>query len=169
MEFAERLARSERASVLAPAGCGKTDLIVRAVGATPAGRALVLTHTHAGVKALRDRLARRGVRRDRVQVDTIAGWCLRMAAAYPTRAGLLTTEPTRDEWESIYDGAAVLLGIRAIRRVVQASFSNVFVDEYQDCNERQHRVILALADLLPCRVLGDPLQGIFTFAGGTLS
>jgi hypothetical protein len=29
----------------------------------------------------------------------------------------------------------------------------------------QHDLVLALADILPCRVLGDPLQGIFSFAG----
>lgn len=169
MTKGELLARAERASVVAPAGCGKTELIVRAVEATPSGRALVLTHTHAGVRALRERLARRGVRRDCARVDTIAGWCLRMAAAYPARSGLVTPEPTRGEWNAVYDGAAALLEIRAIRRVVQASYSSVFVDEYQDCNDRQHRVILALAALLPCRILGDPLQGIFAFAGRTLS
>jgi hypothetical protein len=169
MRRAEQLARAERGSVVAPAGCGKTELIVRAVEATASGRALVLTHTHAGVRALRERLARRGVRRDRAQVDTIAGWCLRFATAYPIRSGLVTPEPTRGEWDAVYDGAASLLEVRAIRRVVQASYSSVFVDEYQDCNDRQHRVILALATLLPCRVLGDPLQGIFAFAGRTLS
>ena len=89
MTKGELLARAERASVVAPAGCGKTELIVRAVEATPSGRALVLTHTHAGVRALRERLARRGVRRDCARVDTIAGWCLRMAAAYPARSAAL--------------------------------------------------------------------------------
>lgn len=169
MRRAELLARADRSSVVAPAGCGKTELIVRAVEATASGRALVLTHTHAGVRALRERLARRGVRRERAQVDTIAGWCLRMATAYPNGSGLVTPEPVRGQWDAVYDGAAALLGIRAIRRVVQASYSSIFVDEYQDCNDRQHQVIIALANLLPCRVLGDPLQGIFAFAGRTLS
>jgi DNA helicase-2/ATP-dependent DNA helicase PcrA len=165
------LARAERGSVVAPAGCGKTELIARAVGAHVKGRALVLTHTHAGVKALRDRLRRLRVDRDRVHVETIAGWCLRYARAYPSGAGLVSPEPTTGtEWNGVYSGTLELVnGAGAIRSVIAASYSCVFVDEYQDCTELQHRLVSAVADIIPCRVLGDPLQGIFGFAGGTLS
>jgi DNA helicase-2/ATP-dependent DNA helicase PcrA len=45
--------------------------------------------------------------------------------------------------------------------VLQASYSGVFVDEYQDCSGNQHAMIVALAELLPCRVVGDPLQAIY--------
>jgi DNA helicase-2/ATP-dependent DNA helicase PcrA len=37
----------------------------------------------------------------------------------------------------------------------------VFVDEYQDCSKGQHAMVEALAKILPCRVLGDPLQSVF--------
>jgi hypothetical protein len=37
------------------------------------------------------------------------------------------------------------------------------VDEYQDCSSAQHELVLKLARDLPCRLLGDPLQGIFDF------
>jgi DNA helicase-2/ATP-dependent DNA helicase PcrA len=37
------------------------------------------------------------------------------------------------------------------------------VDEYQDCSVAQHELVLKLARDLPCRLLGDPLQGIFDF------
>ena len=46
---------------------------------------------------------------------------------------------------------------------VRESYGGGFVDEYQDCTLRQHSLSLALAQLLPLRVLGDPLQGIFGF------
>ena len=39
----------------------------------------------------------------------------------------------------------------------------MYVDEYQDCSIPQHNLILKLAEVLPCRILGDPLQGIFDF------
>ena len=39
-----------------------------------------------------------------------------------------------------------------------------YVDEYQDCSNIQHVLISSLADILPCRILGDPLQAIFDFA-----
>ena len=48
---------------------------------------------------------------------------------------------------------------------VRASYGGGFVDEYQDCTTIQHQVSLALGELMPLRVLGDPLQGIFGFAG----
>ena len=37
------------------------------------------------------------------------------------------------------------------------------VDEYQDCTLAQHAVVLLLAEIVPCRILGDPLQAIFSF------
>ena len=51
----------------------------------------------------------------------------------------------------------------SIARVPALSYSGVLVDEYQDCTKEQHEVVVALAEILPTRVLGDPLQGIFDF------
>lgn len=154
-------------SVIAPAGCGKTELIARAVRAMPCGRALVLTHTHAGVRALRDRLKRFEITRERAHVETLAGWCLRYSSAYPGRSQV--AGEFADNWNAVYAGAQLLLDIPALRTVVQASYTAVFVDEYQDCTRTQHAVILALSRIVPTWVLGDPLQGIFGFAGGNLS
>jgi len=47
--------------------------------------------------------------------------------------------------------------------VFTRSYGGVFVDEYQDCTASQHKLLLRLAQLRPCRVVGDPLQGIFGF------
>jgi hypothetical protein len=110
------------------------------------------------------------VDRARVTVETIAGWCLRYARAYPTRAGLSAPEPTGAEWNDVYRGMHDLVtGTLAIRRVIGATYGCLFVDEYQDCTQMQHQLLSAIADIIPCRVLGDPLQGIFGFAGGNLS
>ena len=157
-----------RGSVVAPAGCGKTELIARAVRAPDGAGSLILTHTHAGVKAIRDRMTRLGVDRRRARVETIAGWCLRYGLAYPETARLASVEPNKQEWDSVYDGAVRLLQTRAVQRVIRASYRRVLVDEYQDCTSRQHEVVLALAECVPTCVLGDPLQGIFSFAGGCL-
>lgn len=164
------LVNADRGSVVAPAGCGKTELIVRAVKSMTRGRALVLTHTHAGVKALRDRLKRLDLGSAHAQVETIAGFCLRYANAYPKASDFDTPEPVGSEWENVYEAAQKLFSdVHAIRRVIQSSYSGVFVDEYQDCTMVQHQLVTTLADIMPCRVLGDPLQGIFGFAGGNLS
>lgn len=163
------LLASDRCSVVAPAGCGKTELIVRAVQAYEGqGRFLVLTHTHAGVRALRSRFARRGISRDKFTIETIAGWCLSYARAYPITSALVNPLPVGNEWDDIVGGVINLLTLPAIQKVLLESYVGVFVDEYQDCTSAQHRLICALADILPCRILGDPLQGIFAFAGGSL-
>ena len=127
------------------------------------GRQLVLTHTHAGVKALRDRLRRFNVPESRFRVDTIAGWCLRYTVSFPLVSGISAKTPTAAQWAAVYPAAENVLQSSAVREVVQSSYAGVFVDEYQDCTLPQHAVIVRLADVIPCRVLGDPLQGIFGF------
>ena len=161
---AAELARNPRGAMIAPAGYGKTHVIATAVAKYGGGRELILTHTHAGVDALRGRLARMGVPAKAYHLDTIAGWALRLAAAFPGTSRLPTTEPrTNEEYFGVYVAAARLLGLRPIREIIRASYSGTFIDEYQDCTVAQHGLALALLDVLPCRIVGDPLQGIFDF------
>lgn len=171
MTTPQQLLESERASVVAPAGCGKTQLIVSTIAAAPSDdRHLVLTHTNAGVGALRARLRRQRVAPTRWQVDTIAGFCLRYGAAYPTVSGLGdAVNPSGAGWNAVYPAAERLLATDIGQGVVAASYSAVFVDEYQDCSPEQHSIVRALASILPVRVLGDPLQSIFAFRGAPVS
>lgn len=152
-------------SIVAAAGCGKTEQIVRATQIA-AGRRLILTHTHAGIDVLRARLKKHKVPNDKFRLDTIAGWCLRYGASFPKRSGLKSVEPrTNDEWNAVYDAAARLIGGGAVKGVLESSYSGVFVDEYQDCSVLQHQVVKALSGTIPVCVFGDPLQAIFDFKG----
>ena len=153
-----------RGYVLAPAGFGKTHLIAQAVSRAT-DRRLVLTHTYAGVNALRRKMRELGVRGGSVRVDTIASWVLRLCLAYPARSGWTIQRPSGEEWTGLYGACSGLLDSGFIRRIVQASYVGLYVDEYQDCSTAQHEVVLKLARDLPCCVLGDPLQGIFDFDG----
>ena len=162
------LSTAERACVEAPAGFGKTEELVRAVARTAAGRQLILTHTHAGVHALRKRLKRHGVLEHVFEIDTIAGWCLDLATSYRGMTGLNIDPPDAYQWGRIYDAALKVLSQPFMRKVIQSTYTGIYVDEYQDCTISQHKVLLLLAELLPCRVLGDPLQGIFDFGGDPL-
>ncbi|MBD3337669.1 MAG: AAA family ATPase [Candidatus Lokiarchaeota archaeon] len=157
------LLSSKRASVIAPAGCGKTELIARTVNKDTEHRSLVLTHTYAGVDALRKRFKKLGTKTSTYTVDTIAGWSLRLVISFPGTSNIKTSRPRNDQWDSVYIAAAQLLYISAIKSVIQASYDAVYVDEYQDCSPKQHDIVLKLADILPTRILGDPLQGIFDF------
>lgn len=158
----EALAKASSGFVESPAGCGKTEAIVRAVGEHCEDTQLVLTHTHAGVDALRRRFQKLEVPASRYHVDTIAGWAWGWVRKYPENAGY--EGPTEiPEWNDVYPAMSRLLQKSFASRGVLNSYAGVMVDEYQDCTVSMHELIVGLKELLPCRVLGDDLQGIFGF------
>lgn len=168
MPSAQEIFELGNVAVVAPAGHGKTEVIanVAALGR----RALVLTHTHAGVHAIRSRMRRLGVPQHAVAVDTIAGWCMRYTHAFPGIARPCDGMPrTNAEWEQLYRGTILALGVSAVRDVIASSYDRVLIDEYQDCNSGQHQLAIALSQIVPTVIFGDPMQGIFEFAGATLS
>lgn len=161
--IAEQLAKSERSVLIAPAGCGKTYAIAEAVKHEPDGRQLILTHTHAGVHALRERMRKNGVPNRKYDIDTIAGWALKFAASYPMTSKISNPEPMNSDWKNVYESATRLVSDRSYGSLVANSYAGIYVDEYQDCTNTQHALILSLAKWAKCRILGDPLQGIFDF------
>jgi DNA helicase-2/ATP-dependent DNA helicase PcrA len=58
---------------------------------------------------------------------------------------------------------SILLQKDFVKLGILNSYTGAIVDEYQDCTVPMHRLIVQLKALLPCRVLGDDLQGIFGF------
>lgn len=162
-EFAKQFAEHERAVVVAPAGCGKTELIVDAV-ANCSSRQLLLTHTNAGVSSLRKRLKKKKIASSKYHLETISSFAIRLALAYPASSGFSVQQPsTNEEYKAAVVGATQLMGSRVIQFVLQESYGGVFVDEYQDCSVEQHDLVRALVELIPCRLVGDHLQGIFGF------
>ncbi|MGA2587160.1 MAG: AAA family ATPase [Candidatus Aminicenantales bacterium] len=169
-DLAAAFAGSCRGIVVAAAGCGKTELIAQAVAKYANGRQLVLTHTHAGVRALRDRLRRLGADPGTFRVDTIAGFALRYASAFPRISNCQVTRPkTEEDYLQVYDACARALSNRHVRDTVCNTYTGTYIDEYQDCTIRHHAIVKALADFLPCRAVGDPMQGIFDFADDPLA
>lgn len=163
----EILARHEgKGYVIAPAGFGKTHLIADAVMHS-SGRQLILTHTHAGVDALKKKLQKLNVSSDKYNVDTIASYALRLCLAYPRTADWNIEIPnSNDEWQQLCLKCTALVQKKFIKRVLKASYQGIYVDEYQDCMQNQHNMLLAFAETLPLRILGDPLQAIFDEIGG---
>jgi DNA helicase-2/ATP-dependent DNA helicase PcrA len=148
--------------VVAPAGFGKTHLIAASI-CHAERRQLVLTHTYAGVNALRRKMSQLRVPGGACRVDTIASWALRLSLSYPTSSGWTIERPDQEQWAGLYRACAGLLDLAFIRNIIRASYGGLYVDEYQDCSCPQHEIVLKLARDLPCRIVGDPLQGIFDF------
>ncbi len=158
----ETIINAKRAAIVAPAGCGKTETIVKAVAISP-GTQLVLTHTHAGVDSLQNRFKKHQVNHEKYRVDTIAGFVTRYIEAYPVMSGWIEVKGEKNNWNYMYEAMSQLLVNSIIRKVIQRTYQGIYIDEYQDCTLRQHFVCDQLANIIPCRVFGDPLQGIFDF------
>ncbi len=167
------------ASVELPAGTGKTHLLAAVVtdlttlsagDETPKCQVLVLTHTNAGVHAIRKRLDDFGAGKS-VRVSTITSFAFELARAYPELGGLEIPEVPNWENSAFYIEAAThVSGSRHIQRVLAASFTHLLVDEYQDCTESQHKLVLRLTEAISAvGVFGDQLQAIFGFADPLIS
>jgi hypothetical protein len=162
-----------RGAVTAPAGCGKTYLIADALkrhrGTKPI---LVLTHTNAGVAALRGRLDAFGIPVTRYRLATLDGWAMRLVATFPIRSqidpAVLRLGNPGANYPTIRNAATKLLADGHVADIVGASYAQLIVDEYQDCSLRQHAMVTWLAQTLPTCILGDPLQAIFGFGGDNL-
>ncbi len=154
----------ERGLVVAPAGCGKTQLICNAL-ARHKGRKpiLVLTHTNAGVVALRKRLAEAGVSPATYRLMTLDGWALRLATMFPERSGYSAKIPAHLNYPAIRRAVYLLLKEKHISEILRASYERLLVDEYQDCSIFQHAIVFHAAQVLPTCILGDRLQAIFGF------
>lgn len=163
----------DRGSVTAPAGCGKTQLIADTVGQHAGPKPiLILTHTNAGVAALRGRLQRAGISSSAYRIATIDGFAMRLIGKFPMRSGhnpriLEINDPTND-YPAIRHAAWRLLQAGHVNDPLRATYARLLVDEYQDCNLAQHSIVAWAAQVLPTCVLGDPMQAIFGFAGNRL-
>lgn len=164
----------DRGTVTAPAGCGKTHLIAEALTQHGSDKPiLVLTHTNAGVVALRGRLDNAGVPSKAYRLSTIDGWAMRLISTFPSRSGhdldLLKLASPGTDYPNIRVAAAKLLKAGHVTDVIKASYARIIVDEYQDCSIRQHAVVAFAAQTLPTCVLGDPMQAIFGFGNDNLA
>lgn len=157
------VAKPSSMSVIAPAGCGKTHLIVERLALRTDTRSLVLTHTNAGVGVVLTRLRARQVPSSQFSVETIDGWCLHVVRAYPATAGLRIDDDNLPPWSSIHAAAATVVRQAFFRKIILATYGRVYVDEYQDCSQAQHAVIESLSQVVDVRIVGDPMQGIFDF------
>lgn len=145
-------------------GTGKTEAIVQLTSTWSGGRTLILTHTLAGVAALRRRLQAARVPTDRYSLSSIDAWCVRRVGGFPMRAGPLPDAANpRVFYPAVRAACLRLLTSHSLDAALRSTYGRVFVDEYQDCGPEQHAIVCQLAELLPTFVFGDPLQAVFNF------
>lgn len=166
METIREYLNESMVGIIAPAGYGKTEEIADAVNSC-SEKQLILTHTRAGVAALRDRMRKKQIRNEKFEIDTIASFCMKWCKAYPATAKVqLPDKISEMDYLAIYKGTKNLFSYTWAREVLRQTYSGLFIDEYQDCTESQHEIFMELEYLFPIRVFGDPLQGIFYWVKG---
>lgn len=147
--------------LISPAGYGKTYSIVQCVKRAE-GKSLILTHTHAGVAAIKNALNNQAIDKQIYQIETITSYAQKYVKAYCNEVFPPIT-PSEDYWLFVLEKAEQILKNKHIKDVIGSTYKHLFVDEYQDCTILQHKVILALSEILQTHILGDPLQGIMNF------
>lgn len=162
MATPEQLLAARSGLVVAPAGCGKTCLLVDTVAAARGGRTLVLTHTRAGVAVIRQRLTEAAVKPSQYRLATLDNWCGWLASRFPRLSDYVPTNTSVD-YRNAKRGTLRVLESDAVRTAISATYDRVLVDEYQDCSKLQHDIILRLGEALPVIALGDPMQHVFDF------
>lgn len=164
----KELTSNHTAAVIAPAGHGKTEMLAEIVERS-SGRLLLLTHTNAGVDAIKKRMNKKNIPSSRYNVETIASFCIKWCNSYCTTCNIdkslspLVKEQANAYYAQFYSGAITLFSKSWIGAVLKATYSRVIVDEYQDCTLEHHKIMLQICKHLPLIALGDPLQGIFSF------
>lgn len=160
----EAVIESPKGLVIAPAGCGKTQLIVEALSYATARPKLVLTHTTAGVAALRQRLRGLKIPAAHYRISTIAGWALNISGMFPSTCAYSSDGNSQPNYIDLQKKVSLLIQNGHISDILHSSYSRILIDEYQDCSESQHNLICSLSNILPTIIFGDPLQAIFGFS-----
>lgn len=170
-EELNRIMQMSSSAIIAPAGHGKTEMIADIVNHS-SGKQLVLTHTNAGVDAIDKRMHKRKISKEKYVVTTIAAFCMKWCVSYnstgcfdKTLSPFGSSSETKRYYLQLYSGAKKIFENEWAGKVLSATYTGIIVDEYQDCIQSQHEIILTMNRYLPVRVLGDPMQGIFSFAG----
>lgn len=163
---AQLILENSRGAIEAPAGCGKTQAIVDTLAIPASKPYLVLTHTTAGVAALRKRLTRANIPATHYVLSTIDGWSVRIANSFTQNCQIVSlVENSRAYYPELRNVVSRYLASGSLHDVIRASYSRLIVDEYQDCNQEQHSIVCSIAQCIPTTVLGDPMQLIFNFRG----
>lgn len=160
----EGFINSEKALLIAPAGYGKTYTLSRCLQYTK-GRSLVLTHTHAGIASIKQKLKDAGVHSSKYSVETITSFAQRYVESFYIGGDKPQQEDTNNYYPFIIKEATSILSNSTVRDVLRSTYSGIFVDEYQDCSREQHFMLRKIMGIFSTRILGDPLQGIFDFNG----
>lgn len=163
----DKFISADKSMIIAPAGYGKTYTIADCISSYKGNKkVLVLTHTHAGVAALREKFKQKNLSSSSYHLETICTFALNLTNTYHINKDEIPLSSTPNLLFCFaVEHAIRILKANPIKKYISIKYDHLIVDEYQDCTIRQHQMILMLANIMKTHILGDPLQGIFGFRG----
>lgn len=163
MDF-QKFVDGSKTFLISPAGYGKTHTIVECLKYTT-GKQLILTHTHAGIASIREKIKNSEIPNSACALETISGFIQKFVLAFYVGDDLPEQDDGKVYHTFLIEKALKIFTAPIVQQVIKSTYSGLFVDEYQDCTKSQHEIVMVLAKNLPTHILGDPLQGIFDFNG----
>jgi DNA helicase-2/ATP-dependent DNA helicase PcrA len=110
---------------------------------------------------------------DLTEPDNVTADARMLAEVYHSYQNLLSIQGLNDYEDLIFKVVQLLETDSRIRQKYSDRFQHIFVDEYQDLNHGQYRIIRALAppgaSIRNLCVIGDPDQAIYGFRGADVS
>jgi len=156
---------AKKSLLKAPAGYGKTYTLAECIKYCPDNqKQLILTHTNAGIASINEKLRALKIDSSKCHINTICGFAQKYVLSL-CKASDLPPQENKQYFETVVEKATDLFHLESVERIIECSYHGLFVDEYQDCSTSQHKMIMAIAEVLPTHILGDPMQGIFNFNG----
>lgn len=156
-----------KSMIIAPAGYGKTHTIVDCLEQYQFEnkKILILTHTHAGIASIKDKITERSIPSKIYEITTICSFALNLTQSFVPESNLPDDSDMKEKFRIAQSLALRLLMAKPIQSVLRAKYKHIIVDEYQDCDTIQHNLINRLGDVVKVHILGDPMQSIFDFNG----
>ena len=163
----EEFLSPNKSMIIAPAGYGKTHTIVDCLEQFQFEdkRILILTHTHAGIASIKDKITERSIPTKKYEITTICSFALNLTLSFVPESNLPDDSDMKEKFRIAQSLALRLLMAKPIQSVLRAKYEHVIVDEYQDCDTVQHALINSLGNVAKVHILGDPMQSIFGFNG----
>lgn len=153
----------KKSLVIAPAGHGKTTLLTKCILRLQTSKnILILTHTHAGIASIKQKMSKERISLKNVCISTITGFAQHIAILFYGKK-ILEKQEDKKYFYDIQEKVLRIISLNGVLNIIKRTYSVIFVDEYQDCSIIQHKIIEIISSVIPTHLLGDPLQSIIRF------
>lgn len=155
--------KDNRSLLIAPAGHGKTTLLIKCILRLQMSKnILILTHTHAGIASIKQKMSKERISLKNVSISTITGFAQHIAILFYGQK-ILENQEDKKYFNDIQEKVLCIISLNGVLNIIKRTYSVIFVDEYQDCSISQHKIIETISSVIPTHLLGDPLQAIIRF------